>query len=520
MRAAGLMILLLAAAPAGAQIGAPQVISSTADGASAVFAADLDGDGRLDVLSASIYDDKIAWYRNQGGGAFGGPRIISTSANFAQDVFAADLDGDSDLDVLSTAFLSGWVSWYENDGAGHFGPTQFVSAVAYDIRDLHVEDLDGDGDADVLIGAGFDPQYVAWHENLGGGVFGPEQVLVEWYTGSAHTVLTADLDGDGDPDVLSTPGYVAWNENLGGGSFGAAQAIGPNASTLTMHVADLNGDGRLDVLVGSWPFTAAGWHENLGAGSFGPKQDIAAPDETTVGLEAADLDGDGDLDVVTAASYDGPIAWHENLGDASFGPQQVIAAGLDFLSDVAAADLDGDGDPDLLSTSVDDDTVAWFENLHPITDCNGNGVHDGADLDTGTSQDVNLDGVPDECQGEWVDLGQALAGALGEPLFVGGGLLLAGESVTLSLSNAKRNATCYLVTGLTVLSAPFKGGVLVPSPDHVFPFGADAGGSAGFSVAWPAGFPSGFALPLQWWVPDGAGPAGFAASNALSAITP
>ncbi len=69
-----------------------RVILTTADGAWSVFATDLDGDGDTDVLSASLYDDKIAWYESDGGSP---PtfteRVISTSADGASSVFATDL---------------------------------------------------------------------------------------------------------------------------------------------------------------------------------------------------------------------------------------------------------------------------------------------------------------------------------------------------------------------------------------------------------------------------------------------
>src|SRR5262245_746696 len=85
--------------PAVVPFATPPPISITADGADSVAAADLDGDGDLDVLSASALDDKIAWYENDGAAvpAFT-KRTISTTADGAVSVAAADLDSDGDLD--------------------------------------------------------------------------------------------------------------------------------------------------------------------------------------------------------------------------------------------------------------------------------------------------------------------------------------------------------------------------------------------------------------------------------------
>ena len=68
-----------------------------------MYAADLDGDGDLDVLSASSDDDKIAWYENDGTGQFGPQQVITTQADGANSVYAGDFDGDGDLDVLSAS---------------------------------------------------------------------------------------------------------------------------------------------------------------------------------------------------------------------------------------------------------------------------------------------------------------------------------------------------------------------------------------------------------------------------------
>lgn len=90
-----------------------RVISTNADGASSVFAIDMDGDGDIDVLSASSRDNKIAWYENDGYQEFT-EHTISTSALGANSVFAIDVDGDGDIDVLSASFDDGKIAWYEN----------------------------------------------------------------------------------------------------------------------------------------------------------------------------------------------------------------------------------------------------------------------------------------------------------------------------------------------------------------------------------------------------------------------
>jgi hypothetical protein len=74
----------------------------SADGATSVYAADVDGDGDMDVLSASEYDDKIAWYENDGQQHFT-IHTITDAADGARSVYATDVDGDGDMDVLSAS---------------------------------------------------------------------------------------------------------------------------------------------------------------------------------------------------------------------------------------------------------------------------------------------------------------------------------------------------------------------------------------------------------------------------------
>ena len=81
----------------------------------------MDGDGDIDVLSASVDDAKIAWYENDGSENFTEHVIsISTSATWANSVYAEDVDGDGYMDVLSASEFDDKIAWYENDGSESF----------------------------------------------------------------------------------------------------------------------------------------------------------------------------------------------------------------------------------------------------------------------------------------------------------------------------------------------------------------------------------------------------------------
>jgi hypothetical protein len=121
--------------------------------------------------------------------------------------------------------------------------------------------------------------------------------------------------------------------------------------------------------------------------------------------------------------------------------------------------------------------------------------------------------------GSWATLAFGLNGTAGLPALSGAGYLLAGSSTTVSLTQAKPFSLSSLVVGVSAISAPFKGGVMVPNPNFIFPLFTDFFGKATFGGLWPAGIPSGFTAYFQWWIQDPSGPKGFAASNALAGTT-
>lgn len=121
----------------------------------------------------------------------------------------------------------------------------------------------------------------------------------------------------------------------------------------------------------------------------------------------------------------------------------------------------------------------------------------------------------------WYDLGAGLAGTHGEPVLAGDGTLKPGSPVSLALSNAREASSAALIIGVSELSAPFKGGTLVPFPTMIV-FGLPTGpaGALTLNGTWPGGLPSNFSFYFQEWVVDPAGPSGFASTNAVKARTP
>jgi hypothetical protein len=375
MRTAALALLLLLAAPhARAEVvfdSEAVGITTAASGARAVRAADLDGDGDLDLVSASYFDDKIAWYENAAGnGTLWTARAVATDAHGASDVVVGDLDGDGDLDLVFAAEGDDAVSWAQNQGHGHFERARVLAREVRGARTVAVADVDGDGDLDVISGAGFDGS-VVWHENLDGHAerWRPHRITSD--TAGVRATLPVDVDGDGDVDVVVaafSAERVVWYENSAGdGTTWTARGIGGASQGLSAVAAgDLDGDGDLDLVSGSEGDSRISWLENRRvhrSTSFADGTPLPAQVSATRDVEVADVDGDGDLDVLSASYNDDRVAWYENVaGDASRWTAHTVTTAANGADAVVAADLDGDGDLDLASASDLDNEVTWYEN--------------------------------------------------------------------------------------------------------------------------------------------------------------
>jgi hypothetical protein len=342
------LITISSPAP-GARTFYPGREVGSADDIEDMFAADVNGDGDMDILSASYGDDRIAWYENDGLQSFA-PYTITTSANGAHSVFAADVDGDGDIDALSASYSDDTIAWYENDGSQNF-TAHTITTGANGARDVVAADMDGDGDVDALSASSVD-QRIAWYENDGFQSFAAHDIAtgLDWEN---RFVLAADIDGDGDMDALSTGTSSAiWYENDGSQSF-TAHTIVTGLPFEDVAIADMDGDGDMDVLGNA--NSRVVWYENDGSQNFSENVISAHP----VPVFAADMDGDGDMDVLSASYSDqDEVVWFENDGDQNFSARTID--GISSSPDcVFAADVDGDGDLDAIAATWN--RIAWYE---------------------------------------------------------------------------------------------------------------------------------------------------------------
>jgi len=181
---------------------------------------------------------------------------------------------------------------------------------------------------------------------------------------SAQGARLTDLDDDGLPDVVCITrnglnGQVTALMGQGDGTFAVVAGSSTTEQATVQAVADLTGDGELDLLVGAFNV----WlHEGNGDGSFDPAVKLDEGQH----MRAADLDGDGDVDLAVGDNAFFPgfpddltVRLHLNDGSGGFTLAQSLPAGDAFLDDLELADLDGDDAADVFALLDDDTLLRW-----------------------------------------------------------------------------------------------------------------------------------------------------------------
>ncbi len=278
--------------------------------------------------------------------------------------------------VLLPVLAFSQVTWEAHVLDGSFGGARGVFAA----------DLDQDGDTDI-IAAGEDADQVAWWENLGSNTFSAKHVINDEAYG-AQSVFVADLDDDGDLDVLSAlavDNEIVWYENDGTQQFTLRVIDTFFNHPIDAIAADLDSNGLLDVMATGAIADEVRLYNQSSPGVFSFVANSYAGQEPRQ-MDTGDLDGDGDLDVAVTAALSDDLFWFENQGNNTFGVHGVDLT-LNGAYAVDAADVDGDDDIDLAAVGVLEDRVYWYEN-------------DGTGVFSSHLVDNDLDGAADVIVGD------------------------------------------------------------------------------------------------------------------------
>ncbi|MCI0588938.1 MAG: VCBS repeat-containing protein, partial [Planctomycetes bacterium] len=335
----------------------------TTDGPSSLVAADLNGDGDLDLASANGYSGLTVFFQESPGVFVASPPILGVDPI---SLAAADLDGDGDFDLASANNFS--LTVFFQDSPGVFGSPPLTLG-GFPTTDgpisLAAADFDGDCDLDLASANASGSNLTVFFQESPG-VFTTSPLTLGGFgvTNRPTSIAAGDLDGDGDFDLASvnlfggaltvflqdSPGFFASSSLILGGPTTTDRPT-------SLAPADFDGDGDLDLASANagGPNLTVFFQESPRAFATSPL--ILGGSGTTdspTSLAAADLDGNGHLDLASANGGGSNLTVFFQESPRIYASPPLILGGpgtTDGPSSLVAADLNGDGQLDLASAN-------------------------------------------------------------------------------------------------------------------------------------------------------------------------
>ncbi|MCX7021836.1 MAG: VCBS repeat-containing protein [bacterium] len=341
-------------------------ITENFDGARSIAAADMDADGDLDILGAARYAGDLFWWENAAGtGARWLSHVVEDDFPGAMAINTADLDSDGDPDILGASWDSSTIAYWINDGSGTRWTRHILDNDLKGATAVCAADLDSDGDLDVL-GVGHLIDEIVWWENLDGRASDWAEHKVTYYCEGIGSIQTADLDSDGDPDILtasSTACGIVWWENINGGSEWTGHKLDDTlGEALCAFAADLDSDGDMDIVGAGAGDDRLSWWENADGSGTSWIRRAVEKNLAVCAVHAADLDADGDADIIGASATGDTVRWWENVdGRGTSWYSHTVDTEFGGAYAVNAADLDGDGMEDIVAAALTDDRIQWWK---------------------------------------------------------------------------------------------------------------------------------------------------------------
>lgn len=390
------------------RFGAALAYDSGGPYADSVAVADLNGDGRLDLIVANYCQSavqgscntlgEVAVLISNGNGTFQPAVTYSTGAYYAYSVAVGDLNGDGVPDIVVSNLCEsvnpgfvcdtgspGEVSVLLGKGDGTFQPAVTYGSGGFYATSVTVGDLNGDGKPDLVVAnGGYDVGSVSTLLGNGDGTFQP---AVSYSSGAygADSVVMGDLIGDGRPDLVVASLCQGPSCSPGGGYDGELGVlVGNGDGTLqpavtynsggeyaySVALGDLRGNGILDLVVankfsddeGSSDYNAVDVLLGNGDGTFQSAVSYLLPGGEYDAVAIGDVNGDGYLDLVLVEECQrltphsckgtGEVAVLLGNGDGTFQKPIVYPSGGYEGSAIAIGDVNGDGRPDLIVTNA------------------------------------------------------------------------------------------------------------------------------------------------------------------------
>jgi len=335
---------------------APAVSYTVGVSPGSVIAADLNGDGKVDLVCANYgfhgLGNTLSVLTNNGSGVFGSNATLNVGGQ-PRSVIAADVNGDGKLDLISANYNGNSLSVLTNNGYGGFVLASSPSVGGMAGREptsVTAADVNNDGKVDLICS---DNYY-----NGGSGklvVFTNDGtcnfVIAATYDMGLEpwSVTAADVNGDGKVDLICAnagDSTLMVLTNDGSGGFALSSTLGVGVGPGSVTTADVNGDGKLDLICANDIDGTLSVLTNDGSGGFVFASTINVGTEPR-SVVAADVNGDGKVDLISANVGDNTLTVLTNDGSGGFTLAVTLGVGS-FPNSVTAADVNGDGRVDLI----------------------------------------------------------------------------------------------------------------------------------------------------------------------------
>jgi len=393
--------------PTLSNVSVPLGISGNPD---SIAVADVNGDGKADLIVATGSGHKVSIFLGNGDGNFKSPTALSLPAGgvgnatlaYAAAVVVGNFNGNPDIAVTDSH--NNQVDVLYNNGNGIF-KSPVVFAVGTDPESLAVSDVNRDGRPDLIVADAGSSQFSVL---LGatGPTFTAAPAIPLAVDGA---VSVGDFNGDGNTDIVGThysSGVVTIALGNGDGTFGNLQSFAAGNHPDTIAVADLNGDSKTDLVVANYSDNVVSVLQNTTITSDGFSLRFSPEvyaGENSSSVVAADFNGDGKPDIAVANTQTNYVeiflqsADTDNDGSAhfTFAANLRVAAGPTFMT---LSDVNGDGLPDLVVASPASSAVSVLISngdgtfQHAVTTTN---LPQGSHYNTLALADFNGDGSAD-----------------------------------------------------------------------------------------------------------------------------
>ncbi len=417
-----------------------------------IAAADMNGDGMVDIIVGNWNQDNQLLL-NEGSGSFSGAINLPGGAMATTSIVAADVNGDGLLDII-VGNVNQNNQLLINNGDGSYSEPTNLPGGELTTTTIVASDVNKDGRVDIIIGNWWN-QNNQLILNHGNGSYSEPIDLPGGALAATRSMAVADVNGDGMVDLII--GNVGQNQVLmdqGNGNYSEAPIDLPGGTLVTYSIAaaDINGDGMVDILIGNMAQSNIAQNNQLlinqGDGSFFGAVDLPGGAMYTYSIAAADVNGDGMMDIIVgnAQGLTNQLLMNEVVG--SYSEAFNLLGGSLGTRSIAAADVNRDGLVDILIGNLDKKNQLLVNN--------GDGTYSEAvDLPGGamkttsvTVADVNGDGMMDIIVGNIIKKNQLLIknddGTYPEAIDLSGGAM---NTMSIAVTDVNGDGMADIVVG-------------------------------------------------------------------------